>query len=185
MKFNFFKIAKAAQTTLGFVEDVNSTYVVDDATGEAPLSVYAAKDRSEGTTGLDVAQAVLNQDWFDLAKLGFDKLIDLVSKDPLTYEEYLESISQFTDVKIIEFSQTENLNFIAGECTINVIREEKFVSHKVQLYFKNSSNKWILKELSGKTDFKCFVEDALDGGITDVENAGGLKFPILKPEELK
>ncbi len=182
MKFNLFKLAQVAQTAINVADNVNATYNIPHADDD-DLSTYAQDTSMSGTErGISMVRAAVNQDWFDLAKLGFDALVNLVSKDPLSYDNFLSAISQYIDVKIQQFSQEENLRFVGGECALSVVREEKVVKSKAQMYFKNASGKWIVKELIGNTTFNCFTAETLDGELTDIMNSGGVKFPITKPE---
>lgn len=128
-----------------------------------------------------MARAALNQDWFDFAKLSFEAVVDMISDDPLTYEEFLTAISQYTDAKIMQFSSEEQLRFVGGECFLNVVEEEQYVATKIQLYFKDEKNAWIKKEFSGRTDFDEFYDEALNGEISSILQAGGIKFPITNP----
>lgn len=182
MKFNLFKLAQVAQTAINVADNVNATYNIPH-TDNDDLSAYAQNTSMSGTgRGMSMVRAAVNQDWFDLAKLGFDALVNLVSEDPLSYDNFLSAISQYIDVKIQQFSQEENLRFVGGECALSVVREEKVVKSKAQMYFKNASGKWIVKELIGNTTFNCFTAETLDGELTDIMNSGGVKFPITKPE---
>ena len=182
--FNLFKLAKAAQTaqtTFNIIDDVNSTYNTSYEDG-APLSIYAHDTSKSGSDrAMAAVRATVNQDWFDLAKLGISELINLVSKDPLPYEHYLMAISQYLDVKIQQFSKEENLRFVGGECTITVEKKEKKVVSNAQMYFKNSNNKWVVKEMKGNTGFHCFTAETLDNEITEIMLDGGRKFPITAP----
>ena len=182
MKFNLFKLAQVAQTALDVADNVNATYNIPH-TDDDDLSTYAQDSSMTGTERtMSMVRAAVNQDWFDLAKLGFDALVNLVSKDPLSYENYLAAISQYIDVKIQQFSQDENLRYVGGECTIEVNREESAVKTKAQMYFKNINGKWIVKEMVGNTSFNCFTAETLDGEITEIMMEGGRKFPISAPD---
>lgn len=125
MKFNLFKLAQVAQTAMDVTANVNATYNISHSDDD-DLSTYAhdtnltASERS-----MSMVRAAVNQDWFDLAKLGFDALVDLVSTEPLSYESYLAAISQYIDVMIQQFSFNENLRFVGGECVLKVDRQEK------------------------------------------------------------
>lgn len=131
----------------------------------------------------EMARAALNQDWFDLAKLGFEAVIDLISDAPLTYADFVAAISQYVDAKITEISTEEGLRFVGGECHLSVIEPEKKVETKVELYFKNEKGSWIKKELSGQTDFEVFSAETLDGEIANILMEGGRKFPVTPPEK--
>lgn len=182
MKFNLFKLAQVAQTAINVADNVNATYNIPHADDD-DLSTYAQDTGMTGTErGMSMVRAAVNQDWFDLAKLGFDALVNLVSKEPLSYDNFLSAISQYIDVKIQQFSQEENLRFVGGECALSVVREDKVVKSKAQMYFKNANGKWIVKEMIGNTTFNCFTAETLDGELTDIMNSGGVKFPITKPE---
>lgn len=182
MKFNLFKLAQVAQTAIDVADNVNATYNVPHADDD-DLSTYAQDTSMTGTERtLSMVRAAVNQDWFDLAKLGFDALVNLVSQEPLSYENYLAAISQYIDVKIQQFSQDEELRFVGGECSIVVERHEQAVKTTAQMYFKNTNGKWVVKEMNGNTSFNCFAAETLDGELTDIMNSGGVKFPITKPE---
>lgn len=181
-KFNLFKMAQAAQTVVDVVDNVNETYNVA-VREDDDLSVYAQDASMPGSQrAMLMVRAAVNQDWFDLAKLGFDALVNLVSKEPLSFENYLDAISQYLDVKIMQFSEEENLRFVGGECSLTVARQEKTILTKAQMYFKNENGKWVLKEMNGNTSFNCFTAETLDGEITEIMLSGGRKFPITKPE---
>ena len=174
-------MAQIAQTAMNVADDVNATY--NPQYDEENLASYAQDPSvTDKERAMAMARAALNQDWFDLAKLGFDALVNLVSEDPLPYEDYLEAISQYVDVKIQQFSKEEGLKFVGGECSLSVSMDEKKVLIKAQLYFKNSSNKWVMKEITGGTAFNCFTADTLGGEIINILNEGGRKFPITAPE---
>lgn len=181
MKFNLFKLAQAAQTAMNVVDNVNATYNPDHSDDDCLSSYVHDTSMSGQDRAMSMARAAINQDWFDLAKLGFDALLNLVSEDPLPYEDYLSAISQYVDVKIQQFSMEENLKFVGGECQLSVDLSEKKVNIKTQLYFKNSNNKWVMKEITGNTAFNCFTADTLDNEITEIMNEGGRKFPITPP----
>lgn len=183
MKFNLFKLAQVAQTALDVADNVNSTYIITH-NDDDDLSTYAQEPEMTGSERtMSMVRAAVNQDWFDLAKLGFDALVNLVSKDPLSYQNYLTAISQYIDVKIQQFSNDENLRFVGGECEILVDKQEKSVKSKAQMYFKNTNNKWIVKEMTGNTSFNCFTADTLDGELTEIMLEGGRKFPITPPQQ--
>lgn len=100
MKFNLFKMAQIAQTALNVADTVNATYNVPHSDNDN-LSAYTQTITMTGNErAMSMARAAINQDWFDLAKLGFDALINLVSEDPLPYEDYLEAISQYVIIKV-------------------------------------------------------------------------------------
>lgn len=182
MKFNLFKIAQVAQTAFNVADNVNSTYNIHHEEDD-DLSTYAQDTSMSGSErGFSMVRAAVNQDWFDLVKLGFDGLVNLVSKDPFTYENFLDAISQYLDVKIQQITIEEGLKFIGGECTIKVERSERAVKTNAQMYFKDRNNKWVLKEMHGNTTLNCFTTRTLENEITDVMNSGGVKFPITKPE---
>ena len=182
MKFNLFKLAQVAQTAFNVADNVNATYNVPHDEDEA-LSAYAQDTSMTGSErGMSMVRAAVNQDWFDLAKLGFDALVNLVSKEPLSFEDYLAAISQYIDVKIQQFSYEEQLRFVGGECSLTVVKEEQVVKTKAQMYFKNTAGKWIVKEMNGNTTFNCFTADTLDAEITEIMIEGGKKFPITAPE---
>lgn len=182
MKFNLFKLAKAAQTAFNVADNVNATYNIHHDEDE-DLSCYAQDtSMTAGERGMSMVRAAVNQDWFDLAKLGFDALVNLVSKDPLSFDDYLAAISQYIDVKIQQFSHEEQLRFVGGECLLTVVKEEQAVKTKAQMYFKNTAGKWIVKEMNGNTTFNCFTTDTLKAEITDIMIEGGKKFPITAPE---
>ena len=182
MKFNLFKLAQVAQTAMNVADNVNATYNVHHDEDDA-LSSYAQDTSMTGSErGMSMVRAALNQDWFDLAKLGFDALVNLVSKDPLSFDDYLAAISQYIDVKIQQFSHEEQLRFVGGECALTVVKEEQVVKTKAQMYFKNTAGKWIVKEMHGNTTFNCFTAATLDAEITDIMLEGGKKFPITAPE---
>lgn len=181
------KALMAGQTVVNAADTFNAAYSPTYGEDEA-LSNYAADDTTvtgkiTGTERLGKAAiALLNQDWFDLAKVGFDALIAKLSVDPLPFDVYLAVISQYIDAKIMQFSQDEQLRFVGGECFLDVVTEEKVVKTNAKLYFKNTANKWILKELNGSTTFNNFTAEMFDGEITDIMNDGGRKFPITAPE---
>ena len=129
----------------------------------------------------EMARAALNQDWFDLARLGWEAFVDLITDDPLTYQEFLSAISQYIDAKIMQIATEENLRFVGGECHLKVIEEEQSIATNVQLYFKNEKNAWIKKELNGKTDYEAFDEETIDGEVANSLMEGGRKFPITDP----
>lgn len=182
MKFNLFKLAQVAQTAMNVADNVNATYNIPH-TDDDDLSTYAQDTSMTGTERtMSMVRAAVNQDWFDLAKLGFDALVNLVSQEPLSYENYLAAISQYIDVKIQQFSQDEELRFVGGECSLVVERHEQAVKTTAQMYFKNTNGKWVVKEMNGNTSFNCFTAETLDGELTDIMNSGGVKFPITKPE---
>lgn len=131
----------------------------------------------------EMARAALNQDWFDLARLGWEAFVDLITDDPLTYQEFLSAISQYIDAKIMQIATEENLRFVGGECHLKVIEEEQSLATNVQLYFKNEKNAWIKKELNGKTDYEVFDEETIDGEIANILMEGGRKFPITDPSK--
>lgn len=166
---------KALQTALNLAEN-----------GESIMDVFKYKkdpnNQKDGITRVgEMARAALNQDWFDLAKLGFEAIIDLISEDPLTYQEFLSAISQYVDAKIMQISSEENLRFVGGECHLKVFENEQNVATTVQLYFKNDKNAWIKKELKGNTDFEVFSAETLDSEIANILMEGGRKFPITDP----
>lgn len=139
-------------------------------------------NKKDGMTRVgQMVRAALNQDWFDLAKLGFEAVIDLISDDPLTYHEFLSAISQYVDAKIMQISSKENLRFVGGECHLKVVEEEQNIATTVQLYFKNEKNAWIKKELKGRTDLEVFSKETLDSEISNILMEGGRKFPITDP----
>ncbi len=176
------KALRAGQTVYNTADRFAAEYNTPGGE-DAELSVYAADTSVTGKKRLGAAAiALLNQDWFDLAKVGLDALIAKISVDPLPFDVYLTAISQYIDAKIIQFSQEEQLRFVGGECFLDVVREEKLVKTTAKLYFKNTENKWILKEMNGSTTFNNFTAETLDNEITDIMNAGGKKFPITAPE---
>lgn len=183
MKFNLFKLAQVAQTALDVADNVNSTYIISH-NDDDELSTYAQEPEMTGSERtMSMVRAAVNQDWFDLAKLGFDALVNLVSKEPLSYQNYLAAISQYIDVKIQQFSNEESLRFVGGECLISVDRQGNSVKSKAQMYFKNENDKWIVKEMTGNTSFNCFTAETLDGEITEIMLEGGRKFPITPPQQ--
>lgn len=158
------------------------------ANGESITDVFKYKkdpnNKKDGMTRVgEMARAALNQDWFDLARLGWEAFVDLITDDPLTYQEFLSAISQYIDAKIMQIATEENLRFVGGECHLKVIEEEHSISTNVQLYFKNEKNAWIKKELNGKTDCEVFDEETIDGEIADILMEGGRKFPITAPSK--
>lgn len=182
MKFNLFKLAQAAQTAMNVADHVSSSYRVPHTDNDSLSSYAVDTSMSGGERSMSMVRAALNQDWFDLAKLGFDALVNMISEDPLSFDNYLLAISQYVDVKIQQFSFEEDLRFIGGECHIVVDRSEKVVRSKAQMYFKNTSGKWVVKEMIGNTSFNCFTAETLDGEITDIMLDGGIKFPITPPQ---
>ena len=131
----------------------------------------------------ELAKAVLNQNWFDVANIGFKAIIDMISEDPLSYSEFLSVISQYVDAKIIHIEQEENLCFVGGECRFEVDEGLQVVHTNIQLYFKNQNKAWIKKELNGKTGFDVFCDEALTGDIYQILREGGRKFPITAPKK--
>lgn len=177
-KFNLFQLA---QTAMNVMDNVNANYNMPFSEG-TPLSDSVHNYEMPGDKrAMSMFRAAINQDWFDLAKLGFDALINLISKEPLSYEDYLSAISQYIDVKIQQFSDEENLRFIGGECSLTVAHAEKKVKTKAQMYFKNADGKWVVKEMNGDTSFNCFTAETLDVEITEIMYGGEKKFPITKP----
>ncbi len=177
-------LLKTLGTVLDVADNVNNTYAISKNT-EDGLSKYASKvdeiSGSERTVSL--ARAALNGDWFDVVKLSFDQIVSIVSKDPLSFEDYIDAVSQYADGKAIVFSKEENLRFVGGDCTITVVEELRNVRNDVNLYFKNPSDAWIKKSFGGNTGFVSFTKEALEGAITDIMNEGGRKFPIVPPKE--
>lgn len=170
-------IKKAVQTALSVAANGESI-------GEVIRYKRDPDNKTDGFSRLgQMARAALNQDWFDLAKLGFEALVDLISGDPLSYQEFLSAVSQYADAKILFFSDEECLRFVGGECLINVVEAERVVTTNVQLYFKNGKGSWIKKELNGKTDFDSFSKEALEGELSDILEEGGRKYPITDPEK--
>ena len=180
MKFDLFSLAR---TAIDVADNVNGMYNIDDdADG---LSKYASQDddMTNEQRALSFARAALNGDWFDAAKLTFDQIIKLVSKDPFSYQDFLDAISQYADAKIALISNTENLRFVGGECVLTVEEENKRVHSKVDLYFKNDNNAWIKKIIEGNTGLNCFTAETLDSDITDILESGERKCPILPPQK--
>lgn len=180
MKLNLFGMAQAL---LDVADNVNNTYEIQQDP-ENGLSRFASQESSMNGNqkALSLTRAILNGDYFDALKLSFDEIINLVSQDPLSYENYLEAISQYCDAKIIQFSQDEQLRFAGGECCLTVDEANKRVHTQVDLYFKNTSNGWIKKIIEGNTSLNNFTAETLDGEITDILEAGFRKFPITPPE---
>jgi|GEM_PF-3087720 len=101
-----------------------------------------------------------------------DAFFDAITKK-ITFQEYLDATSDYVDEQILEIRRKEGLKFVAGNCFLNCPEPFENIAIKVELYFKDSEDKWIKKVLNGTAKTAVFEPKS----IQDIES--------LKKQEMK
>lgn len=153
---------------------MNDNFDTYTAAEEKAKSGSAVQDTTEETVGK------IKRDLHEIAD-SFNDFIESI-EPKLTYNKYLEMLSDTIDEKILNMQAKENMIFYGGTLLLSVDKPGKFVDFGIEYYFKKTDGQWIRKREQGKTRISKFnVKD--NDTIKFLQSDNVIKISIDPPEK--
>ena len=109
-----------------------------------------------------------------------DEIFSVLNKK-ITFDEFCESISNEIDAFIPKHEQSENVEFIGGNCVFKITGFVKKCSATADLYFRNSKGEFTQVTMNGALPLSKFTEESVKTDLAEVSKNKELKVDIEHP----
>ena len=112
------------------------------------------------------------------------KRILKVSKQKITFQEYLEQISKIADEYMLKEEKKSGMQFIGGDCKICRFPETMdIVSVQMKIYSKDSDENWQTSTMEDKMPVTAFAEDEETQAKLEKLKTEALQMKVTVPDK--